>query len=163
MTRDSSNSTHSKVAGPSANGCGHTGRDFHSSTSPAPPNQAASIESQTIHRIQVLPGQTLNLDSAAVSFLYMKAGPRMFLNHELGPREFRETTALRHQFIESSAFDHVAAVEHQNARGMANGREPVCDHEGRASLHDFVERGVDLGFGDRIERAGRLVEDQDRW
>jgi len=30
--------------------------------------------------------------------------------------------------------------------------------KGRASLHDFVERGVDLGFGDRIERAGRLIE-----
>jgi hypothetical protein len=43
----------------SASGCGHIARDFHSSTSAAPPNQAASIESQTIHRIQFLPGQTL--------------------------------------------------------------------------------------------------------
>src|SRR5271170_3334657 len=43
----------------SANGCGHTARDFHSSTSAAPPNQATSLESQMIHRIQLLPGQTL--------------------------------------------------------------------------------------------------------
>ena len=31
-----------------------------------------------------------------------------------------------------------------------------------AALHDFVEGGVDLGFGDGVERAGGLVEDQDR-
>jgi hypothetical protein len=46
----------------SANGCGHTARGFHSSTSAAPPNQATSLESQMIHRIQLLPGQTLRSD-----------------------------------------------------------------------------------------------------
>ncbi len=92
----------------------------------------------------------------------VNARPRIFLNHELSSGEFRETAAFRHQFIESSAFDHAPAVEQQDARGVANGREPVCDHKGGASLHHFVESGVDPGFGDRIERAGRLVEDQDR-
>ena len=92
----------------------------------------------------------------------MKARPRILLNHELGPREFRKTLAFRHQFIESSAFDHMSAVEHKDARGIANGREPVGDHESRASLHHFVESGVNLGFGDGIQRAGRLIEDQDR-
>ncbi|HEX3862493.1 MAG TPA: hypothetical protein VHY35_12435, partial [Stellaceae bacterium] len=43
----------------SANGCGHTARGFCSSTSAAPPNQATSLESQTIHKIQLLSGQTL--------------------------------------------------------------------------------------------------------
>ena len=49
----------------------------------------------------------------------MKARPRILLNHELGPREFRKTLAFRHQFIESSAFDHMSAVEHKDARGIA--------------------------------------------
>src|ERR1700704_1346809 len=104
----------------------------------------------------------LNLDRNAFRRRRLHAGPRILLHHELGPCQFRETTALRHQFIERSAFDHMSVVEHQDARGIANGREPVRDYEGGASLHHLVERGVNLGFGDGIERAGRLVEDQDR-
>ena len=87
---------------------------------------------------------------------------RVRLHHELGPRESRETAAFSHQFIESSTFDHAAAVEYQDARRVANGRKAVGDHESSAPLHHLVECGVDLGLGDRIERAGRLVEDQDR-
>jgi hypothetical protein len=34
----------------------HNVRDFHSSTSAAPPNQAATFESQMIHMISVLSG-----------------------------------------------------------------------------------------------------------
>src|ERR1700687_5659201 len=104
----------------------------------------------------------LFLDSGASCFLRMNARPRILLNHELGPCEFRKTPAFRHQFIESSAFDHMSTVEHKDARGIANGREPVGDHESRASLHHFIESGVNLGFGDGIQRAGRLIEDQDR-
>ena len=40
--------------------------------------------------------------------------------------------------------------------------EPVRDHEGGAVLHHLVERGLHLGLGGGVERAGRLVEDQDR-
>src|ERR1700687_1571130 len=105
----------------------------------------------------------LFLDSGASCFLRMNARPRILLNHELGPCEFRKTAAFRHQFIESSAFDHMSAVEHKDARGVANGREPVSDHESRASLHHFIESGVNLGFGDGVERTGRLIEDQDWW
>ena len=36
------------------------------------------------------------------------------------------------------------------------------DHEGGAALHHLVEGGIDLGLGDGVERAGCLVEDQDR-
>ncbi|HEY5281010.1 MAG TPA: hypothetical protein VIJ67_14780, partial [Pseudolabrys sp.] len=43
----------------SADGCGRNARDFESSTSAAPSNQAAILESQTIHMIQQLIGQTL--------------------------------------------------------------------------------------------------------
>ena len=35
------------------------------------------------------------------------------------------------------------------------------DHERGAALHHSIESGVDLGFGDRIECAGRLIQDQD--
>ena len=87
---------------------------------------------------------------------------RIFLHHELGPREFRKAAAFRHQFIESSVLDHAPMLEHEDARGIADRGEAVRDHEGGAALHHFVERGIDLGLGDGIERAGRLIENQDR-
>src|SRR5919112_77550 len=85
------------------------------------------------------------------------AGRRILLNHELRSRQFGETAAFRHQFIESSSFDYSAAIEHEDARGIAYGRKAMSDHKCGASLHHLVERGVELGFGNRIERAGRLV------
>jgi hypothetical protein len=38
----------------------------------------------------------------------------------------------------------------------------VGDHEGGAAFHDLDQGGLDLGLGQRIERAGGLVEDEDR-
>src|SRR3981081_2282778 len=64
----------------------------------------------------------LNLDGGAADLRRLNARPHILLNHELSPCELRTTTAFRHQFIESSAFDHMSAVEHQDARGIANGR-----------------------------------------
>ena len=60
------------------------------------------------------------------------------------------------------ALDDAAVVEHQDAGGVAHGRKPVRDHEGGAVLHHLVERGLHLHLGGGVERAGRLVEDQDR-
>ena len=36
------------------------------------------------------------------------------------------------------------------------------DDEGGAALHQRLQRLLDLRLGRRVERAGRLVEDQDR-
>jgi len=80
-----------------------------------------------------------------------------FPAHELGPCEFRKPAAFRTS-SRKFRFDHVAVVEHQDAGRVPDGRKPVCDHECRPSPHHFVERRVTLAFGDRIERAGRLVE-----
>src|SRR4051812_48105391 len=49
-----------------------------------------------------------NLGSVGVRFRRRHAGPRILLNHELGPRKFRKTAAMGDKFIESSAFDHAA-------------------------------------------------------
>ena len=57
-----------------------------------------------------------------------KASPRILLNHELGPREFRKTATLGDKFIESSAFDHASGVEYEDFRGVADGGKPVRDH-----------------------------------
>ena len=49
----------------------------------------------------------------------------------------------------------------QDAAGAANSLQPVCDHECSAAFHHLVEREIDAAFGERIERAGRLVENED--
>src|SRR5437868_6858017 len=81
---------------------------------------------------------------------------------ELLPRQRRETSVEPHQFVERSRFDDPAGFEHQNAGRPPNGRQPMGDHECRASLHHLIERPQELGLGPRIERAGRLIEDEDR-
>ena len=43
-----------------------------------------------------------------------------------------------------------------------HGRQPVRDHQRGAALHDLVERLLHQRLALRIERAGRLVEQQDR-
>ena len=81
---------------------------------------------------------------------------------ELGFGEFGEHAALRHQRIEAAAFDDTAAVEHEDARGVPDRGKPVGDDEGGAAPHHLVERRRYLCLGGGIERARRLVEDQDR-
>src|SRR2546428_735321 len=39
--------------------------------------------------------------------------------------------------------------------------EPMRDHEGGASLHQLFGCAHDLGFSSEVDRAGRLVQDQD--
>ena len=81
---------------------------------------------------------------------------------ELRFGQFGEDAALCHQLVEAAALHDAAAVEHEDARGVAHRGEPVGDDEGGAALHHLVEGGGHLGLGRGIERARRLVEDQDR-
>ena len=58
--------------------------------------------------------------------------------------------------------DHAAVVEHEDQVGVADGGEPVRDHERRTPLEGRVERLLDRGLGLAVEVGGRLVEDDDR-
>ena len=65
--------------------------------------------------------QIFQSHSGLAQLFGLDAGACIFLHHELGLGEFRKAAAFCHQFIESSGFDHVAIVENQDARGVANG------------------------------------------
>jgi hypothetical protein len=58
--------------------------------------------------------------------------------------------------------DDPAFVHHDDAVRGADGRQAVGNHDGRAMLHQPVERVLHqpLAFG--VERRGRLVEKQQR-
>ncbi len=82
--------------------------------------------------------------------------------HELRLHQLGEKAAAALQLVERAGLDDAAILKHQDAGGAAHGGEPVRDDEGGAALHHFVERSGDPRLGHRIERAGCLVEDQDR-
>ena len=58
--------------------------------------------------------------------------------------------------------DDPALVEHDQPVHGGDGRQPVGDGDHRLALHQPVEALLDRRLDLRIERAGRLVEDQDR-
>src|SRR5581483_3039549 len=53
--------------------------------------------------------------------------------------QFGKESALADQLVERAGLDDASLAKHQNARGVADGAEPVRDHEGGAALHRFVE------------------------
>ena len=55
-----------------------------------------------------------------------------------------------------------AVLQHHDLVGVAHGRQAVGDDEGGAARHQRLERLLDARLRRRVERAGRLVEDQDR-
>ena len=61
-----------------------------------------------------------------------------------------------------AALGDAAVLKHDDLVGRDDRRQAVRDHDRGAALADQVERRLDLLLGVRIERRGRLVEDQDR-
>ena len=59
-----------------------------------------------------------------------------------------------------SDFGDFPLVQHHDAVGVPDRREPVRDHKGRPPLDQPVQRLLDLRFRFHIERAGRLVKNQ---
>ena len=56
-----------------------------------------------------------------------------------------------------SCFEDAALVHHDDEVGALDRREAVCDADGGAPHHEFLDHGLDGAFGFGIEGAGRLV------
>ena len=67
----------------------------------------------------------------------------------------------RHQFVVRADLDDPAALQDDQAVGLAQGAQAVGDGDRRAALDQVVERLLDLPLGLGVDRRGRLVEDQD--
>ena len=73
-----------------------------------------------------------------------------------------EVEALpREQLLVRALLDDAAVVHHEDGVGVADGGQPVRDHEARAVLHQLRHGLLDQHLGTRVDRAGRLVEDED--
>ena len=60
-----------------------------------------------------------------------------------------------------SALGDPPVVEDEDAVGVADGAQAVRDEEARARAHDALERALHDRLALGVERARRLVEDQD--
>src|SRR6266699_3897914 len=59
--------------------------------------------------------------------------------------------------------DQFAPPQHQYLVGPAYLRETVGNQQGRAPLQEAADRLLDLVFGGAVNRAGRVVQDEDAW
>src|SRR5947209_2461435 len=75
--------------------------------------------------------------------------------------EARVAALERDQLVVRATLDDLAAVEDDDLVGVSDGREAVGDRDRRAALGQPVERLLYGALGLGVERARRLVEDQD--
>ena len=60
-----------------------------------------------------------------------------------------------------TAFDDVAVLHDEDAVGIFNGREAVCDDEAGSSFGECVHGFLYLLFGSRIDAARGFIEDNE--
>ena len=86
--------------------------------------------------------------------------PLLFL--ELQPIKQGVAAVLAQQIVVPAGFGDAAVLEHIDAVGMCDRVQAVRDGERRAAPAEMCHRLAHLQFGFRIERGGRLVEQDDR-
>src|SRR3954469_10882618 len=86
----------------------------------------------------------------------------LLVRRELRAIVLGERTAATQQLPEAAAFRDRAVTQHENAITPSDGGQPMRDDEGRAALHQPLDRLHDQRLGLDVERRGRLVKDQDR-
>ena len=65
------------------------------------------------------------------------------------------------QLLMAAALGDVAVLYHHDAIGIADGGKTVGDHEGGATLEQYLQRLLDQYFSVRVNRGGGLVQNKD--
>ena len=86
----------------------------------------------------------------------------MSLLAELRSVEACEGASCCEQLPVGALLEHFASVHDDDAVGVSHGREPVGDDERGAPAQDAAQPLLDEHLGARVDRRGRLVEDEDR-
>ena len=69
--------------------------------------------------------------------------------------------AAREQLAVRALLDDIAVAHDEDAVGIADGAQAVRDDKARAAAHEVVHRLLNELLGAGVDRAGRLVEDED--
>src|SRR5262245_65807171 len=75
--------------------------------------------------------------------------------------EPRIQPATLEELVVRPCLDDAAAVQRDDRVGVAYGRQPMGDDEACATVEERAERLLHAALGYGVERAGRLVEDED--
>src|SRR5215472_11962991 len=75
----------------------------------------------------------------------------------------RVATVAVDEIVVRAVLDDAAALDGEDAVGEAQRRQPVGDDDDGASLRHLAHVLLDEALRLGVERARRLVEDQDRW
>ena len=70
--------------------------------------------------------------------------------------------ALRDKLVMRAGLNTAPVRHHEDPVGLANSRKAVGDHNDGALAGQTGDRSLDAGFALGVERAGRLVEQQER-
>src|SRR5579883_2132329 len=79
----------------------------------------------------------------------------------LAAHERAEQTTSLDELIVGAVLHDAAGVDDEDAVAISDGCEPVRDEDGGPSAEALVERVLDELFAHGVERARRLVEDED--
>ena len=79
----------------------------------------------------------------------------------LVPERAVNIVALQQFLMPTDVVDH-AAIEHENGVRIGQRRQPVRNDDQRSAMRDPRDVGVHDRFAVGVERARRLVQDQDR-
>ena len=66
------------------------------------------------------------------------------------------------EFGVRAGFDDAPMLHNDDPVGIFDGRQPVCDDQRGAPLHEGIQRVLHAAFRFRIECRGRFVKNQDR-
>src|SRR6266508_6122813 len=59
--------------------------------------------------------------------------------------------------------DDLTFAQHDNPIGADHGGKPVRNHDTGSAAQRYIESGLDLRLGERVDARGRFVEQQYRW
>src|SRR5262249_20051253 len=80
---------------------------------------------------------------------------------QTGRGQARVGPAAGQQFGVGAPLDDPPLLQHQDQVGGQDGGKPVGDGEGGPANHQIGQRGLNQPLGVRVQRRGRLVQDQD--
>lgn len=73
------------------------------------------------------------------------------------PQRKVQTRRFAYELLVRAALDHSSVLEHEYLVGVDDIDEPMSDANGRATVHERLERVHDVPLGDAVQTARRLV------
>src|SRR5690606_9687483 len=99
------------------------------------------------------------LDGLASDFMLTSGGCFGALFELLGMQP-RVIAVLSQQLGMAATLDDLPLIHYQNQIRLLDGSQTVGDDESGTSLHDLIQRSLDMPFGFGIQCRGGLVENQ---